>query len=199
MKPSDIEESMLRRSVDLSACTQEFLATLVALRAREQTDVEIIWNAACHINVVEHDICWFLYFTTTTGDVWARRAVARVLATLIYEAVEDLQELLGKKFIDACSQAGAYREIDGAYRASKRKLSTFSKQHVALLKKIRHNAGAHKESDAIDFLAVVTGVDPDKIVIVACDFSTILVELGRFCGLAIKNVNAAYRTKGTIP
>lgn len=194
-----MEESLLRRSHDLAECTGQFLETIEALRARGQKDVETIWNAACHVNLVDHDISVFLYFNTTTEDVWARRAVARALATLLYEAVEDLSTLFGKAFIDACDAAGVYQEAEGDFKATKKRLGDFSKQHLSFLKSIRVNAGAHKEHDAIEFITTVVQADDCKMVDLACQFSAILLELGRFSLAVIKKVNAAYRKKGVIP
>ncbi len=189
---------MLSRSRDLAACTREFMETIAALRAQQRNDVEIIWNAACHINVVDHDISALLYFDTTTEDIWAQRTVARTLATIIYEDCEDLQQLLGIKFITACVEAECYPKIETAHKSACKKLSAFSKKHGPLLKKIRHNAGAHKEHDALAFLTAVVEAGPTEFVNLACDFSAILVELGKMCSLAIKNANETYRAKGVI-
>jgi len=199
MKQSDIEDSWLRRSRDLAACTGEFLETIDALHARKQKDVETIWNAACHVNVVDHDISVFLYFHTTTEDVWAQRAVARALVTLIYEAIEDLPALFGKSFIDACKAAGIYQDVEAAHRAMKKKLSDFMKPHHSFLKKIRVNAGAHKDHDVVEFIAAVVEADSAKMINLACEFSAILVEMGHFCSSVIKKMNVAYRQKKVIP
>jgi len=199
MKQPDMEESLLRRSRDLAECTGRFLETLEALRVRGQKDVETIWNAACHVNVVDHDISVFLYFVTTTEDVWARRSVARAIATLLYEAIEDLPALFGASFIDACTVAGVYREVEGDFKATKKRLSEFSKQHHSFLKSIRRNAGAHKDHDAIEFITAVVQADDCKMVDLACQFSAILLELGRFSSVVIENVNTEYRKRGVIP
>ena len=199
MKDPEMETAMLSRSRNLAACTREFLETIAALRAQNQNDVETIWNAACHINVLDHDISALLYFDTTTEDIWAQRTVARTLAALIYEACADLQQLLGKRFMDACSVAGIYQEIEVGHKAAKKKLGDFAKQHESMLKKIRHNAGAHRDHDAIEFLTVVADTDPAQMVAVACDFSTILLELAKVCNAAIAKANQAYRAKGVIP
>jgi hypothetical protein len=199
MKQPDMEESLLRRSRDLAECTGHFLETIEALRSRGQKDVETIWNAACHVNIVDHDISVFLYFNTTTEDVWARRSVARALATLLYEAIEDLPALFGGPFVDACVVAGVYQEFEGDFKATKKKLSEFSKQHHSFLRGIRVNAGAHKEHDALKFITAVVQADDCKMVDLARQFSTILIELGRFSSAVIEKVNAEYRKKGLIP
>lgn len=199
MKPSDLETAMLNRSRDLAACTKEFLETIAALRAQGRGDVEVIWNAACHVNVVDHDISALLYFGTSTEDLWARRTAARMLATVIYEAGEDLSQLLGKKFIEACETAECYKQIEAAHHAARGKLAEFRKKHEATLKRIRHQAGAHKEQDALAFLSVVTEVDPEAVGGLACDFMDVLLALGKMCSSAIEEANATYRRKGVIP
>jgi hypothetical protein len=199
MKHSEIEESLLSRSRDLAASTGQFLETIHALRVRGQQDVETIWNAACHVNVVDHDISAFLYFHTTTGDVWAQRSVARALATLLYEAIEDLPALFGKSFMDACTVAGVYQEVEAELKATKKKLSKFSKLHHSFLKDIRVNAGAHKAQDVVEFITAVVQADSGKMVNLACEFSAILLELGRFSSMVIDKVNTEYRKKGVIP
>ena len=198
MEQSDLEESLAKRSRDLAACTDEFLKTIVALRERGQKDVETIWNAACHVNVVNHDISAFLYFCTTTDDEWVRRAAARALATMLYEAIEDLPALFGKSFIKACEKAGVYREIEADFKSAKKRLSTFSKCHCQFLKHVRMNAGGHKDHDAVVFITAVVQADTSKIIDLACEFNEILIELGRFSSAVIDAVNAEYRRKGVI-
>lgn len=198
MKQPDVEESLLRRSRDLAECTGLFLETISALRARGQRDVEAIWNASCHVNIVDHDISAFLYFFTTTEDVWAQRSVARALATLLYEAIEDLSALFGKSFTEACTVAGVYQEVEAEHKAVKKRLSEFSKRHHSFLKNIRVNAGAHKDHDALEFITAVVQADSGKMLALADEFGAILLELGRYSSAVIVRVNAEYRKKGVI-
>lgn len=195
----DLKDSLLRRSRDLGECTGRFLDTIQALRTRGQKDVETIWNAAFHVNVVDHDISSFLYFHTTIDDVWAQRSVARVIATLLYEGIEDLSALYGKPFMDACREAGIYSEIEADFKTTKKKLSDFSRQNRSFLKDIRVRAGAHKEQDAIEFITAVIQAEDGKMIELACEFSAILVEFGRFSSSVIEKANAEYRRKGMIP
>lgn len=195
---SDLKNSLLRRSSHLALCTGQFLETIRDLRARGQTDAETIWNAAFHVNVVDHDISVLLYFETTVEDVWAQRTVARMLATILYEAIEDLSVLFGQSFIQACKTAGIYHEIETNFRSTKKKLGDFSKANHTFLKGIRVNAGAHREHDAVDFITAVISADDSKMVNLACEFCTILLELGRLSMEAIEKVNAEYRRKGVI-
>ncbi len=199
MKLHELEAAMLNRSRDLAACTEEFRSTLAALRARGQADVDVIWNAACHVNVVDHDLTALLYFNGVTDEVWARRTAARMLATVLYEACDDLSQLLGKKFIEACKVAECYSLIEAAHHEACGQLSDFRKKYEPVLKPIRHQAGAHKEQDALTFLTAVTETNPDAIAEIACAFMDVLVALGKMCSRVIEEANATYRRKGIIP
>lgn len=199
MDRGEIEASLRQRSADLSACTQQFLETIHALRERGQADVETIWNAAFHVNLVDHDLSAFLYFHTTTDDVWAQRLVARSLVTLLYEAIEDLPTLMGGSFIKACKTAGIYAAIEAEHRVVGKKLNVFKQAHHDFLKKVRSNAGAHKDHDAVQVMLGVLESDPDKMIDLTCEFMDLLVELGRFCSRTIHEANSVYRAKGVIP
>jgi len=190
---------MLRRSRDLALSTGHFLRTIDALRLQGQQDVETIWNAACHVNVIDLDITAFLYFHTTIEDVLVQRTVTRALATLIYEAIEDLPALFGKPFKHACEIAGVYQEVESEYKTSKKKLGEFSSQHHSFLKNIRVNAGAHRDHDVVKFIEAVVQADPGKMINLASEFMAILLDLGRFSSTVMDKVNEAYRQKGVIP
>ena len=198
MNNPELEAAMINRSRDLAACTEEFRSTIVALRAQGRADVDVIWNAASHVNVVDHDVSALLYFIGMASDVWARRTAARMLATVLYEACDDLSQLLGKRFIEACKTAKCYDRIEPIHRDACGKLSAFRKKHEAVLKPIRNQTGAHKEHDALAFLAVVTETDPDMIAEIASDFMDVLVTLGKMCSRVIDEANATYRAKGVI-
>lgn len=199
MVNKETEIAMLERSRHLAACTSEFLDTIAALRQRGFKDVETIWNTSCHINLLDHDISVMLYFMTTTEDTWAQRTVARYLAAIIYEACDDLSQLLGKSFKHACMSAGCFDVIELPLKAAKKSLSEFSSRHHELLKSIRHRAGAHKEHDVVEFLTAVIEANPQQLVELAYDFSNLLLELAKVCSAAIDAANSANRKKGFIP
>ena len=193
MGSPSIRDAFLRRSNERLRCSKEFLLTIASLRLQGRKDVEAIWNAAFHVNLVSHDLMTFVYFTTTTPDVWARRSAARAIATVIFEGSDDLQNLLGKAFSSALRRSGLDDAVSNTLRTVKKKLSEFLKRNRECLKTIRMGASAHRESDCIKFMNAVGLASPDTLLALSSEFEAILRELGGVCQVAIDRIVTAER------
>lgn len=187
------------RSRELCECTLTFIDAIGVLRERGQRDVECIWNAACHINLVFHDVLGLTFHMSRSGEGWANSILARTLATLVYEAVDDLSHLFGKEFYDACQVADVPETLVTDLRASKKQLSAFGKKHADLVKRIRMTSGAHRDPDAIAFIISVGEACPDRLLDIATDFREVLRDLGEKCDAIMEAANETYRKRGVIP
>ena len=187
------------RSRELMECTLTFIDTIGVLRQRGQKDVECIWNAACHINLVYHDLLGLIFHMSRSGEGWATSILARTLATLIHEAVDDLNHLFGKEFYQACQVADVPEILVTDLRMTKKQLSAFGNKHADLVKGIRMASGAHRDRDAIAFIISVGEASPDRLLDIATEFKEVLRSLGANCDAIIEAADETYRKRGVIP
>jgi hypothetical protein len=191
-------ESYPKRSRELMECTEEFQETLRALHGVGQQDIEIIWNVACQVNLIAHDLLSLIYFMSRRNDSWAQRTLCRALATLVHEAVEDLQQIFGKDFLQACATAGVPEPTMRTLKATKKELSAFGQKHKTLVKGIRMTSGAHRDHSVVSFMTSVDAACPDRFLSIASEFNEVLYKLAACCHTIIDDANEFYRKKGVI-
>lgn len=145
MKSEDAIDSIAKGFADksdkLSRCTIEFIKTLNAIRGKGISHAEIVWNAACHINIVAHDINCLVHLVALAKDKWTERTLVRMLATVMYEGCEDILELYGKSYKECAEGLGIWPFLDSDWRITRKRLSLFEKEHGQELRCLRVTAG----------------------------------------------------------
>jgi hypothetical protein len=125
--------------------------TLEQAKAIGAENVQTVFNVALYLLQLDQDLA---YFTTdivqAVGD--RRRAfVAKHEAVLLYEAAEDLPQLLGRQFreaIAALSIPPAQLQLINAVSSD---LNKFWRDHREFLGTIRNALAAHREHDALAY------------------------------------------------
>lgn len=194
----EFQEKYLRKSEKFAACTKDFIETLLAIRAQSVPEAELVWNAACHVNLVSHDLNALFHVIATTEDIWTSRAIARTLVVIMYEACEDLLELFGKRFIDTCKRLRTWEILEPDYRATRKELARFWKQYGRELKKLRVFAGAHKDHDSLAVLLAIAQLSITDSLSRANELDDILRTFGAFSMKAIEATNKIFRQRGVI-
>ena len=194
----EFQEKYLRKSEKLAACTQEFIGTLLAIRAQAAPEAELIWNSACHVNLVSHDLNALVHVIGMTEDIWTTRAMARMLVVNMFEACEDLLELFGKRFIETCKILETWERLEPDYRNTRKGLARFWKQYGRDLKKLRISAGAHKDHDSLAVLLAIAQLSVGNILKQANELEDILRTFCSFSLKAIEATNDVFRKRGVI-
>jgi hypothetical protein len=150
-----------------------------ASRAGSETYLGI-YNAGLFIALLNRDIATYNESIFFARSAWHRQFHARNLAVLLYEATEDLPQLLGKSFRSWLGDL----ELDQTWLDSLGKITgqiaQFKRSHSTFLGDVRNYVGAHREHDSLSQLSVLDGLDPLVVYGLAADLSAPLNQLASY-------------------
>ena len=107
-----------------------------------------VFNVGLYLLLLDQDLADFTDDMVNAVGVRRRRFVAKHKAVLLFEAAEDLPQLLGKSFRDAVGQLGASPDQLQRLNAASSSLHRFWDTHREFLGSIRKALAAHREHDA---------------------------------------------------
>jgi hypothetical protein len=140
-------------------------------------NVRTVFNVGLYLLLLDQDLADFTDdLVNATGDR-RRRFIAKHEAVLLYEAAEDLPQLLGKDFREAVRILGTPSELLARLNTASSDLSRFWKDERTFLGTIRNAIAAHREKDARRYLEVLESVEPLEVMKRAADFSGRLEHL----------------------
>lgn len=104
-----------------------------------------------------------------------RRAfIAKQEAVLLYEAAEDVRQLLGGEFRAALKALNVPQDIVDRVKVVSTDLNKFWGKHRAFLKTIRNVLAAHRDHDALRYVADLESLKPLEVMNRAVEFSALL-------------------------
>ncbi|MRR52127.1 MAG: hypothetical protein EG825_14665 [Rhodocyclaceae bacterium] len=164
--------------------TESLKATLKA-RCEEAIRADIptyqgIYNVGLFVVLVEQDISAYSEAIFFARSEWHRQFYARGLAVLLYEAAEDLPQLLGKQYRTWLQDLELGSEWTNLLNHAGSKLSAFNRSHGQFLKELRNYVSAHRDHDAlsqIDTMAKFKAIDLYRL---GAEFSVPLNDLLAF-------------------
>ncbi|AMM50540.1 hypothetical protein TH61_04230 [Rufibacter sp. DG15C] len=141
-------------------------------------DVEEVWNVAGFITMTYYDLKILLKELTISDNEWRKRYFARQACLLIYEAIEDVPKLIGRKFTTQIVALLSKSEIHiEQLRQIKQAISEYNNKHKPLLSKIRHSCIAHREHRMLDQIKLINQISWQTILPLVSEFDTILFDL----------------------
>jgi len=178
----ELAEKYLARSERQSKGTSMILEQMVYYQESGLAPAETVFAASLHVNMLSHDVMALLLLHSLTDDKWTNRTAARMIATVIFEGADDLQQIFGKPFRAACNALGILGDIDFELRRAKKEMASFQKKHEPELKPIRMAAGAHRDHEIATFLnAFLDESKTTAVVKAAEDLEECLRLWGAFC------------------
>lgn len=139
--------------------------------------IQTVFNVALYLLQLDDDLAYFSDdFVTAIGER-RRRFIAKYAAILLYEAAEDLPQLLGKEFRLALAGLGANHELTKRINGASSGLRRFWEQHRPFLSHIRNAVAAHREHDALAYTNTLDALKPFEVMEAAADFSALLETL----------------------
>lgn len=136
-----------------------------------------VFNVGMYILLLDQDIAYFTDdLICAIGD--RRRAfLAKHEAVLLYEAAEDLPQLLGREFRDAVKALEASTEQFAQLNAVSSDLNQFWHANRAFLGTIRTTLAAHREHDALRYADALEALKPLEVMGRAAELSQLLERL----------------------
>lgn len=128
------------------------------------------YNLGLYILLLELDWAEMNWDMIHASNDWRRKYVARQMAVLLYEASEDLTQLLGQNYRDTLKSLGIGSELLQELGQISRQLNRFKESNQVFLKRIRTFVGAHRDHDAAAQLDILDSLEPLKVYSLAGDF-----------------------------
>jgi hypothetical protein len=153
------------------ASARKTLEQATAMGAR---NVQTVFNVALYLLQLDQDLAYF------TGDMVQavgdrRRAfVAKHEAVLLYEAAEDVPQLLGKQFRSALAALSVPQAQVQLINAISSDLNRFWREHREFLGALRNVLAAHREHDALAYARALDAIEPLEVMHRAADLSQLL-------------------------
>ena len=109
-------------------------------------------------------------------DWWASRLYARLLAMTMLEFVEDVPQVLGKRFRESLKAVAPADVHSKRVSGITKQLSDFRKKHETLLRQIRRISAAHRDHDANLLLSVIEEININSLVKMATELQDLQTD-----------------------
>ena len=140
-------------------------------------NAKTVFNLGMYALLLDQDIAYFTDdLVCAIGD--RRRAfLAKHEAILLYEAGEDLPQLLGREFRSAAKALGASPEQLSRLNVVSSDLNSFWQGHREFLGVIRNALAAHRDHDTLRYVDALEGLKPLEVMARAAELSQLLERL----------------------
>jgi hypothetical protein len=120
----------------------------------------LIYNVALYILLLEHDLASLGDDMVHATNDWRRKFVARQMAALLYEAIEDLPALLGTRMRHGLTELRVDSSLVSELNSIMKLLNQFKAEHATELQQLRNLVGAHRDHDAGAQLRILDDLQP---------------------------------------
>jgi len=153
--------------------------TLAGASKLNAANVKIVFNVGLYLLLLDQDLAFFTDdLVCAVGD--RRRAfVAKHEAMMLYEAAEDLPQLLGREFRDAVKTLGARPEQLERLNKVSSDLNRFWQKQRDFLGAIRNALAAHRDHDALRYAESLEALKPLEVMARGAELSPLLDRLIR--------------------
>ncbi len=136
------------------------------------TNIRTVFNVSLYLLLLDQDLAYFTDdLVQAIGD--RRRAfIAKQEAVLLFEAAEDVRQLLGKEFRAALINLNVERGIFDRLNSISTNLNRFWDQHREFLKTTRNVLAAHRDHDALRYVRYLENLEPLSVMRCAVEFSS---------------------------
>jgi len=156
------------------ATVRHTLQSAAGLKARNTTTV---FNVGMYLLLLDQDIAYFTDDLVCAIGDHRRAFLAKHEAVLLYEAAEDLPQLLGREFRDAVKGLGASTDQLVRLNGVSSDLNQFWQTHREFLGTIRNALAAHRDHDALRYAEALERLKPLEVMTRAADLSQLLERL----------------------
>lgn len=130
-----------------------------------------IFNVALYLILLDQDLADFTDdIINATGDR-KRAFIAKHEAILLYEASEDITQLVGLKFREAIKELSLSKEQMLKLDAASSNLNEFWRTNREFLRNIRNVLAAHRDHNALQYVEMLEQLQPLKVMHLAADLS----------------------------
>jgi hypothetical protein len=136
-----------------------------------------VFNVGMYLLLLDQDIAYFTDDLVCAIGDRRRTFLAKHEAVLLYEAAEDLPQLLGREFREAVKTLGASTDQVTRLNAVSSDLYQFWQGHREFLGTIRNALAAHRDHDALSYADALGILKPLEVMGRAAELSQLLERL----------------------
>lgn len=140
-------------------------------------DTIAVSNAALYVLLFDRDFSVLKAFFLVAESDWEKQFVGRQMAVMLYEGVQDIPNLFGKRLRAILAEYNISEQRRLELDAATSRLATFRQEHADRLKELRNVLGAHRDKDVLAQLRIVDTLDPLDISRIGVQFWEPLREL----------------------
>ncbi len=163
------------RSHERYKARKEALATtrsnLERLKSFNADNHRAIFNVAMYLLLLDQDLADFTDDIINATGERKRVFIAKYEAILIYEASEDIKQLLGKEFRQALIGLQISEVQSQKFKEASSKLNEFWHTNREYLKSTRNMLAAHRHHNTLEYIETLDQLKPIAIMKLAADLS----------------------------
>lgn len=145
VREQELRDSFRNSYVDLELKINEVEKTSRYVRSKKWSEMEYIWNIAGFILTTSLDLKICGEGLTFAKEFGKKEYYIKNSCVIIYEFLEDIEQLLGRKFLDLVKKLAISENLINELKEKKKALSNIKKEHNSSLKNIRKIIGAHRD------------------------------------------------------
>ena len=153
--------------------------TLQGTAKLKADNTRIVFNVGLYVLLLDQDLAFFTDDLVCAIGDRKRAFLAKHEAVLLYEAAEDLPQLLGKEFRDAVNALGATPEQLQRVNEASSDLNQFWRKEREFLGRIRNVLAAHRDHDTLRYVESLENLKPMEVMARAVELSPLLDRLIR--------------------
>ncbi len=143
--------------------------------------VEVIYNISGFVNLISYDLKIISRDLALSTKDWQKKLYARQAYLTIYESMDDLLEMCGKKLRDEIKLFNDSDDLLKQLNIVIGKLNTFKSKYQFLLSDIRYNAIGHREKDTLKQLSHIESINWTDSINLVSEYDSIIPELALLC------------------
>ena len=139
------------------------------------------YNVVLFILVLDYDVSVLSqHYVNAYTRYWEKKFVARQMAVLMYEASEDIPQLLGGDFRANLKTIPLWNEAEKELYKISKELNQVKSSHSEMLKELRNFVTAHRDHTTVKQMDIIDNLNPGKIYALLGDFYDIMKPLASF-------------------
>jgi hypothetical protein len=159
--------------------------------------VSSIYNISGFINIVSYDLKIISRDLALSTKDWQKKLYARQAYLTIYESMDDLLEMCGKKLREEIKLLNDSDDLLKQLNIVIGKLNTFKSKYQTLLSDIRHNAIGHREKDMLKQLNHIKSINWVDSINLVSEYDSIIPELSSLCLVLMnRSIDEVHRQYG---
>ncbi|WCL50804.1 hypothetical protein [Leptospira sp. GIMC2001] len=153
----------------------------VIIRSEEKNwkDIKVIWSAIGYMLYISLESKHAIELLTYETDFDKQRLYIKNIINIIYESLNDLENLLGGKISKELITLGINKEILDELKMERNKVHNFKKSYFSDLQYVRNAFCSHRDQNFIEYDNIYKAIEKSSIMKLVFLYDDIINSLGK--------------------